>query len=445
MSERLWSPQQSAIFDWFAVGTGNLVVRARAGTERVQVDGHRGGAIATEVCGADAPDPMIGMVRKLAGLGKGIAPITALDERPSERLDDNDLPISHGVLELESIAEEFDCIPDKEWEDDGWDTLHVARMAQRAMRAALHKTGEIDFDDMIFIPVASGWVRPDYDMVVVDEAQDMNAAQILLARGSCRGRIAVVGDDRQAIYGFRGADSTSIDRLKAELRAVELPLTITYRCPRAIVALAADIVPDYTAAPGAPVGVVTACPSTAIPKLCVPGDFVLSRKNAPLTGICLAILRSGKRAKIEGKDIGERLVGIVRKLKAKSIPDLLTRLGRWLEKESARAMRTKHPEEKIDKLKDEVETICGLAAGLSGPRELETRIEALFDDSEGDGNVAVVCSSIHRSKDLESDRVFLLVDTLYPRKRNDIEERNIHYVGLTRAKRELTLVSGLEP
>jgi superfamily I DNA/RNA helicase len=96
----------------------------------------------------------------------------------------------------------------------------------------------IDFTDMIFLPVANNWIRPQYDMVVVDEAQDMNTCQLAIAQGLARNRVVVVGDDRQAIYGFRGADSGSLDRLKDELKATELGLTTTYRCGRGIVALA---------------------------------------------------------------------------------------------------------------------------------------------------------------------------------------------------------------
>ncbi len=500
---KAWSAQQSAIFSWFATGRGNLVVRARAGTGktttiieavgrapernvllaafnkriadeltgritadnaqaktlhsvgfsairrhwskcRVNVD--RGADLARNVCGQDAPDPMVGFVRKVAALGKGIAPVSALSEELTEIRDARNQPVAAGVVALQRIADDFDCVPDDEWEEEGWDTLRIAQLAQRAMQAALHKSGagdggEIDFDDMIYLPVALNWVRPSFDMVVVDEAQDMNAAQILLAQRSCRGRVAVVGDDRQAIYGFRGADSTSIDRLLRSLKAAELPLTITYRCPQRIVDRAARIVPDYQAAPNAPEGVISRAGLNAIPRLCQPGDFVLSRKNAPLAGVCLAILREGKRARIEGKDIGKHLLSIVRRLKAKSMPDLLKRLEKWLEKEKTRALKSsKHPDEKIAKVTDEAETIAGLADGLSGPRELEARIDSLFADTEGSAH-QVVCSSVHRSKGLEAERVFLLEFTLYPGKRMEIEERNIEYVAITRARHELVIVS----
>jgi superfamily I DNA/RNA helicase len=50
----------------------------------------------------------------------------------------------------------------------------------------------------------------------------------------------------------------------------------------------------------------------------------------------------------------------------------------------------------------------------------------------------ITCSSVHRAKGLEAERVFVLAKTL--RTDND-EERNISYVAITRAKSSLVYVS----
>jgi len=477
-----WSAQQEAIFSWFASASGNLVVRARAGTGKtttvleginrapeekillcafnkkiaedklrnpageaktlhsigfgfvrrnwtnVRPDDGRGERIARAVVGAQAPDPMVRLVAQLASRGKGMCPFP----RPGQLAE---IAVAHGLE------------PDEEWEDEGWTVDRLEREASACMARACEKDGTVDFDDMVFLPVRNRWVRGWWDLVVVDEAQDMNAAQLLLARGACRrgGRIAVAGDDRQAIYGFRGADSGSLDRLKVELGAAELGLTTTYRCPRAVVALAAKLVPDYRAAPTAPEGTVRVIAEERLAGEAMPGDFILSRKNAPLVGVCLRLLREGKRANVQGRDIGRGLVALLKKLKAKSIPDFLSRLAKWEGREEARlaASGKESAEARIEVVHDMADTLRALSEGLSGPKELETRIEALFSDSGPDSRI-VVCSSVHRAKGLEADRVFVLEYTLtrsQPGKPPPArEETNIEYVAITRARSELVWV-----
>ena len=83
----------------------------------------------------------------------------------------------------------------------------------------------------------------------LDEAQDANKAQATLVKNSIRrtGKIIFVGDDRQAIYTWRGAGVGAFDQLIHELDADELPLTWTFRCPQRVVELARTIVPDLEA------------------------------------------------------------------------------------------------------------------------------------------------------------------------------------------------------
>lgn len=490
---REWSEQQKAVFEWFRnPERTRAVVRARAGTgktttiieglshapekrmllcafnkriadelsrkistdraeaktlhgvgfayvrrnwENARVDGSRGKRLALEACGGQAaPDAMVALVARLAGLVKEMVPHAV---RPSEVLD---------------VAEDMDCLPDEDWEDDGWTAERVAKCALRAMDLAARKDGSVDFSDMLWLPLRHGWARGKWDLVVVDECQDMNAAQIELALKSVTksGRVIVVGDDRQAIYGFRGADSGSLDRLKSTMGAEELPLTVTYRCPKAVVDEARRLVPDYTSAATAPAGTVDTLPLEKMAAAVRPGDFVLSRKNAPLVRVCLSILRTGTRAKVEGRDVGKGLVGLVKKLKPKSLPNFLERLEAWEAKEVARAAKLKkeRAETKRAEVEDQAETLRVLSEGLSGVPELEARIEHLFADDAAGNSSLVVCSSVHRSKGLEAARVFVLKATLV-RKNKDgkpvpqaPEEANIEYVAVTRAMSHLTWVEG---
>ena len=475
-SAREWSSLQSAIFDWFASGAGHLLVRARAGTGKtttiiegvsrapersillaafnksiaeelstrlrppaiaktlhsvgfgcimrfrktVNVDGNRARRL-LELAYDNAPGAIIDLAARLAGLGKDIKPMCA------------------GAMDLAPIAEAFEIEPEEELEKEGWTVQVITEMAYQCMLDSLEDDGTIDFSDMIYVPLRHGWVTGKYDLVCIDEAQDMNTGQIMLAQRSCRegGRIAVIGDDRQAIYGFRGADSGSLDRLKDSLKAQELGLKITYRCGTEIVRIARNLCPDFEAGPNNPPGAVIGASLTDLYSMIKPGAFVLSRLNAPLPGICLRLLRKGVKAHIQGRDVGKGLLLLVRRVARGTISETLDALEEWADKQIERAKKKggKTVDMKISSLMDQAETLAGLSDGLSTAQELVARIEHLFTDIGGPGSV--MCSTVHKSKGLEADQVFILEDSF---RFEGAEEDNIRYVALTRAKSELYLV-----
>jgi superfamily I DNA/RNA helicase len=359
----------------------------------------------------------------------------------------------------------------------------VATVAYLSMRRAANfldylKEGydTISYDDMIFVAVVNGWARPLYRWVICDESQDMNASQLLLAQAVLKedGHLVFVGDEKQAIYGFRGADSGCLDRLKAELGTDELPLTVTYRCPRLVVAEAQRLVGDFTAAESAPEGVVRRTTLDKALHELDRGDVVLSRVNAPLVGICLALIRQNKPGVVAGRDIGKGLLATMAKIKAGTIPDFLTGLRAWeveqeerIKAKAGKVHRTAQVERALVDMRDRVECLAAIAlsadpgAGLDWVR---ARIVGLFEDVK-DRSKVITCSSIHKAKGLEWPRVFLLTDTLYRGAMGwgkstvgeaiggqsklevdvfpaDSEERNLHYVGVTRAMQELVLVQG---
>lgn len=495
-SERIWSQQQNDVFDGFmGRAAENILVRARAGCGKtttieeavkrylssfpvkatvcafgkdiqlelerrfagtnvtvktlhalgfaavkrywpdvaVDFNNDREAALAHEVCGPTAPDEIKKLVGKLCTKGRLCA------------------PHARKMGELTDILYAFECDPDEMWEQDGYGVEYVEAKALEAMElAATVKPRKIDGNDMVYLPVRNGWLSKREDMVVVDEAQDMNACQLEIAQRICRGRLVVVGDDRQAIYGFAGADSGSLDRLKAAYDAVEMPLNTTYRCARAIVREAQAFVPDFQAGPENPEGVVETLGSDKLVAQAGPGDFVLSRVNAPLVGVAMQLLRSGKRTKIAGRDIGKGLITLVRKLKATSVPDFMRKVEGWRQKEEARLLakfkgkgdltQNKSYMARLDAIQDQAEMLQSLADGARNVQEVVDRIEALFtDDGLGDKGL-IVCSSVHKAKGKEADRVFILKDTLRPGQ--GVEEDNICYVAITRAKTTLTYVVG---
>lgn len=264
------------------------------------------------------------------------------------------------------------------------------------------------------------------------------------------GRIIMVGDDKQAIYGFRGADSNSLDRMKERLAAREYGLPMTYRCGKAIVAEVSELVPDYLAFEENHEGeVVQSKAYKDIFSELGPGMAVISRKNAPLVPGCLRCMRLGIKARIEGKDIGRGLISLVEQLagkRSRDIVDFFEKLANWERKqiEIIAAANGRSQERRTEEVQDKAETIRSLAEGMFTVDELVERIKFLFTDSADEGtNDLVIFSTVHKAKGLEWDTVYGLMDTLYPGGRVDSsEEKNIHYVMVTRAKHKFVKVYG---
>lgn len=491
---RIWSAEQEAIFDWFAAPTkatpSNLVVRARAGCGKTTTitEGIKRAPELRKWVGAfgkknkeDLEPRFVGTdvkVQTFHSLGCGYVlgrwsgiGICNTNER-AERLTDKVIPTmtpddvrkqvtklhtkvreicprATTVEEIFPLAVQFECEPDDEWRYEGYDTPWVCQQVLYILDVwATTKPIEtgIDYADMIGLPVRNRWMRPRFDLAVADEAQDLTSAQLELMIGSVArgGRICIVGDDRQAIYAFRGADVGSLDRLKSELNATELGLKTTYRCGKSIVNLAAEIVPDFIAAPGNPAGEVSSLPIDKLLETVEYGDFILSRANAPLLPTAMALLRAGRRARVAGKNIGDGLKAVIKKVARgearNSVPAFINRLGTWKSKQLARAMAIENEytrQSKCDFINDQYAMLAELADGAVSVGAIDAAIDALFTDNGlGDAGV-VTLSSVHRAKGLEADRVFILADTL---KYGSTEEDNIRYVAITRAKRELVFV-----
>lgn len=95
----------------------------------------------------------------------------------------------------------------------------------------------IDFNDQLYLPVLLNAAFDEQDFVFVDECQDTNEIQleILERLGRVGTFFCFVGDPWQAIYGFRGANTDSMDRIRSRFSCKTLPLSVSYRCPKAIV------------------------------------------------------------------------------------------------------------------------------------------------------------------------------------------------------------------
>lgn len=321
--------------------------------------------------------------------------------------------------------------------------------------------GCLDFDDMVWLPVALDLPMFRYDLLLVDEAQDLNRCQQAIAK-KCGTRLVFCGDERQAIYGFAGADSESMGRMAKELKANVLPLTVTRRCGKAIVEEAKRYVPDFSAFATNPEGVVRNAlypiqPGAAykekvdigVEKSYLAevrdGDFVVCRSNAPLVNQCFKMIRMEKKATIQGRDVGQGLISLVKKLDARTVPELVTKLGQWTAREMDKEQAKKNPSEtRIQGIEDKSECLMAFIDNAATVDAVIRKIEELFTDRKDQPGVRL--SSIHRAKGLESNRVYFLKPVVQGVSQRPIKDwvaeqnNNLEYVAITRAKEELIFV-----
>jgi superfamily I DNA/RNA helicase len=173
-----------------------------------------------------------------------------------------------------------------------------------------------DFTDQIWLPLKwqlheQRWFKP-YQFVLVDECQDLNAIQLELAIALAgQGRMLFVGDPKQAIMGFAGADCNSYQNIIDRTQATELPLSICYRCPKTHVELVRKnfpeiaIEPNSIAIPGHIESITESDLWSNKPCRLITGDMVICRKTAPLVTLCIRLIAKGIGATVKGKAIGE--------------------------------------------------------------------------------------------------------------------------------------------
>ncbi len=309
---------------------------------------------------------------------------------------------------------------------------------QTILQLATTQNRMIDFDDMLFLPHRLNLSAPTYDRIFVDETQDLNKAQVelLMKMVDSESRMTFVGDRYQAIYGFRGAMSDAIDKIIERTNAKTMPLSVSYRCARRIVELAKEVQPDIQAAPNAPDGIVENVSKEKLILDAAPGDFIVSRTNAPLIPLCLQFIKEGRKANIQGRDLGKSLSYMIKKSGADNVASFLSWLENWKGQEVER-LSSKNKD--YTYVLDRYECMLAFSEGTFSLGEIKANIEKMFDDTDGKGKILL--STCHRIKGKEADKVWLLRPTFKPQRNQ--EESNIYYVGITRAKSHLCLVESI--
>jgi DNA helicase-2/ATP-dependent DNA helicase PcrA len=315
----------------------------------------------------------------------------------------------------------------------------------KGMQESAKQPQVVSFSDMVWLPIHLNLHIPHYDILYVDECQDLNPSRLELMFRSigANGRGIFVGDPNQAIFGFTGADRHALPKIVTRTNAHTMGLHRTFRCGKAIVSLAQEYVPDYSAAETNPQGEVVECGQEAMMSEngAQAGDFILSRTNAPTVKIAMQLLKQGRKCCIQGKDLGSNLLYMIKRSGAKTVPEFQSWLDSWASAEIERLMSKGKTYEQITDKAACLEAFCEGMSDLSGVRE---RIASMFDDTEANETHRVTLSTVHKAKGLERHRVWLLESSFVckPKTEEDqIQERNVRYVAITRAKDSLFLVA----
>lgn len=491
-----WSPQQQAFIDWCVDGKGSCILVAVAGAGKTTVLIAAGTRMPGDVLylayNKDIAVETDGKLKKMgvdwkkmrastvhaAGFGmirKACPGVRVVKEKVRELFDrfapEALQPRMGEVLQLVSLAKQSafgsagPAIEDMHaWLEmaDHFDVfdaesgseatqLQLIKLAQDLLLENNKTLEVIDFDDQVYLPVLHQLPCWRHAVVMVDEAQDTNAARRALVRVLVRkgGRVIAVGDPCQAVYGFTGADSDSLDLIAKDFDAIELPLTVTYRCPKTVVTFAQQWVSHITAHETAPEGMIDSTPyETFLERNDLDGrSAVLCRVNKPLVALAFACLRRRIPCKIAGReDVGAGLKKLLTRWKVTSLDALEGKLDEYQQRQVSKFLAKKQ-EARAAAVEDQVETAKVIIGACRINKKYAVQdavdwIDSMFTDEKGLN--LLMLSSIHKSKGREWEHVFWLdrastCPNKWARQAWQIEqEKNLQYVCATRAKNHLT-------
>jgi ATP-dependent DNA helicase UvrD/PcrA len=286
--------------------------------------------------------------------------------------------------------------------------------------------GYIDYNDQIYMPALFGGSFGDFPVVKVDEAQDLNPSNHAMLDKLVKHRLVAVGDPFQSIYGFRGAMQGGMAALKEKFKMVECDLSISFRCPQAVVEAARWRVPQFKwVKPGGHVEVLKKLPQVNIPD----DAAIICRNNAPLFKLALRLLRAKRSVSVAGSDVGPKIVGIMKKLGDSDMKreSLVSCIQDWRAEKMAKKSTT---------ASDIADCMIVFASYGETLGQAVSYAEHLFKQS---GTIQLLTG--HKAKGMEFDTVYHLDPWIIG---EDEQELNLRYVITTRAKERLFEVNSLD-
>jgi superfamily I DNA/RNA helicase len=309
---------------------------------------------------------------------------------------------------------------------------------------------QISFDDMVWLPNVMELPINKADFLFVDEAQDLNQAQLqIVMRAYKRGtRGLFVGDSHQSIMQFTGADSQSISNIINTTNAIQLPLSISYRLPLSHVNLANEIYDVIEPAENAIEGIMDKIDSDDIPHYVKGGDLIICRCFYPIIPVYFNLIRHGIPAQIKNHDISGQLISLLNVvfvfgenlIMQLTCPQFSSCLAKYYQ-EKRNELIDSNNLRAIIILDDKIQTLNAIYEG-NKCSSIADCIMAINQLCKPKGANPINLTTIHGAKGLEANQVFILKPDLlpHPLAKQDWEkeaERNLFFVALTRAKNAL--------
>lgn len=358
---------------------------------------------------------------------------------------------------------------------------------QKAYEDAKIKAQKVDWEDVLVLtlgmlraePRALAHVQQQYRFFTVDEYQDISPLQHALLDTwlGNHSDLCVVGDPNQTIYSFTGATSEYLQNFGSRYPdANVIQLTRNYRSTQQIVSFAnrlttesAIVEPlrsegDVGLAPRSlsfatvadECAALAATIRTKLDQGVKPSDVaVLYRVNGQSEAIEHALTQAGIDYQVRG---GERffnrpeIQNAIRAVRAEAVSNTdkplyqsVTEIVRSLGWQTQQPSEKGSPREKWESLSSFLAITEELPEGATVAdfaKELDERQRSQHEPVKA----AVTLSTMHAAKGLEWDMVFILgltegyLPITYAQTESEIrEEQRLLYVGLTRARKELTL------
>ncbi len=164
-----------------------------------------------------------------------------------------ELKFTADALDVYKIGNLFSNIKTgrKNWESEN----DMYRNLYEAYEEGLKLYNSVDFDDLIVLPIKLFHEHPDvlakykerYKYIMVDEFQDTSHQQYEMMHLLAQDNVAVVGDDDQSIYSWRGADYQNIVQFEKDFPGVqEIRLEQNYRSTETILEAANGVIAHNT-------------------------------------------------------------------------------------------------------------------------------------------------------------------------------------------------------